>query len=113
MIIKQTQIQNLGSRSEQHFIEKTIAFLRENTPDWAISKEDEEIRTHIEQMIEISSDRNINKEINIQKLLYYCSKYGLPIPFNKRMEELLAFEVLSEDERIHRLIKQIKSSHVR
>jgi hypothetical protein len=112
MIIKETQIQTLGSSSKLEFIEKTIAFLRENVPDWATSKEDDEIRGHIESMIEMGSDRNISKEINIQKLLYHCLRFGLRIPFNKRVEELLAFDVLSEDERVKRLIKEIRSGHV-
>lgn len=113
MIIKEKQIQSLGSKSEQEFIEKTISFLRENTPDWAIFKEDDEIKNHIESMIEMCRDRSVKKEVNMQKIMYHCYRYGLPIPFSKRMEELLAFDVLSEDERVKRLIKAIRAGHVK
>lgn len=111
MIIKENQLVSLGLKSHHDFIEKTVIFLRENTPEWAASKEDDEIKTHIENMIVMARDRNIAKEINIQKLLYHCYRYGLPIPFSKRMEELLAFDILSEDERVKRLIKE-RSGHV-
>ena len=64
-------------------------------------------------MIVMGTDRNITKEINIQKLLYYCLRFGLRIPFSKRVEELLAFDDHSEDERVKRLIKETRAGHVR
>lgn len=113
MIIKEEQIRELGAGSKQDFVERTLLFLCENTPEWAEQRSDDEARSYITSVIELAGDRSITKEINIQKILYYCIRYGIQIPFRKRMEEVLGFESPGEDERIKNMIKEIHSGHVR
>ncbi|NND94652.1 MAG: hypothetical protein HKN45_07265 [Flavobacteriales bacterium] len=111
MLIKDSQINALGIPAKERFILQTIRFLRENTSDWAVDKNDEEIRRDIENMIRIGDEKNIKKEINIQKMLYHWIKYDLSLPFNEQIDHSLSIEGLNENRRIKEMIKVIRKHH--
>lgn len=113
MLIRTAQIEVLGKQQQEKFIEKTITFLRDNTPKWADSKTDDQIRSAIEKMIELGKERNIRKEINIQKLLYHWIKYDLNMPLSDEIEGELNQQGLSENYRVKCMIKAIVKNGIR
>lgn len=113
MLIRPAQIEALGSPHKAKFIEKTITFLRESIPEWAESKNDDQVKTSIESILEIGKERNIKKEINIQKLLYHWIKYDLNIPPSQQIDTQLVQDGLSEDYRVKCMIKAIRKNGIR
>ncbi|NEN23565.1 hypothetical protein G3O08_08635 [Cryomorpha ignava] len=113
MLIRTAQIEALGTPKKEKFIEKTIAFLKENTPKWAESKTDDQISATIENMIELGRERNIKKEINIQKLLFHWIKYELKTPPSPEIDAELIQESRSENYRVKCMIKAIRRNGVR
>jgi len=113
MIITNQQINSLGASSKEEFVQKTIVFLKENTPYWASNRTEEEIREHVVRMIEEGRQVEVKKEINIQKLLYNWIRYDLMLPFSEKVDGILRQSAEHEDDRLHTLIKNIRKNNVR
>jgi len=107
LIISKAQMKVFKDHSTEEFVQRTVVFLRENTPDWAVRRTDEAIAEHVRDLIAWGHEVGIRKEINLQKLMYHVIKYKLPIPFNDRVLNVLDGEV-SEDRRIKDLIRICK-----
>ncbi len=113
MIISNAQRAKLGESQRKLFVDKTVIFLKENTAQWAESKSDEQIIAVIDSLIAIGKDRNIKKEINIQKLAYHWIKYDLKMPPSAQIDTELRQVGLGEDYRVKCMIKAIRKNGAR
>ena len=112
MIIRQEQLEKLGAPEKEKFILKTIEFLDENLPDWAHSKNEEEIRKYIEDMITIGRCKNVKKEINIQRLLYHSILRQIPNPSAIARDILTYSEEEDENDRVKNFINLLRKENV-
>lgn len=106
--ISKAQMAQFGAYSRDEFVQRTVAFLKENTPQWAAERTDDVIADHIQKTIDACARIDIRQEINIQKVLYHSIRTN-----NDPFAEGPFFDILStpqqvESRRIMTLIKYVR-----
>jgi len=100
MIIKRPQIEQFNTYMVDVFMNKTVAYIKDNFSDWVGEKEDAELKNYIDSMVNLGKKYKIHKEISIQKLIRYHMLYQFAVPLHKKLEGCLTRYQLSENRRI-------------
>lgn len=110
MIITNEQISILCYPMREAFIAKTITLLRENTPEWANEKTDDQIQKAVDEMIEAGEQIDVLSEANVQKLLLCQIIYNLIFPFTDEVIQALTYADKGEDWRVSYLVKELEEN---
>ena len=86
----------------ERFIIKSISFLKKNFLAWSLHRSDEAIRLFVEETIRFGERYNVNKEINLQKLMHYQIEYSFEIPLSGYLQKRLAEKDMNETQRVER-----------
>ena len=99
LIISKAQMKVFKDHSTEEFVQRTVVFLRENTPDWAMQRTDEAIAEHVRAIISWGHEAGIRKEISIQKILYNTIRKGCSVD-DENILSILTTLHLTEDRRL-------------
>ena len=93
----------------ERFITKTVLLLEERLQVWCLDNSIEERDQFVRSMIGFALNKNIFKEINIQKLIVWQVDPGFTIPLSKYLESVLNRENAYEEYRMERFFEAITS----
>lgn len=102
--ISKAQMAQFGTHSRDQFVQRTVAFLKENTPQWAKARDDEEIAQHVRETIEWGLKIGIRKEINVQKVLYHTVRAGRLVD-DKDLQPIWSGSQPTENRKVMEFIK--------
>ncbi len=105
--ISKAQMAKLGAHSRREFVLRTVAFLKENTPQWTAERTNDVIVDHIQKTIDACARIDIRQEINIQKVLYHEIRTNNDPFAEGPIRDILTTPALIESRRVMKLIKYL------
>jgi hypothetical protein len=109
LYISEEQDRAMAKDIEERYISKTVRLLEERLPVWCLDKRTEERDQFVRSMIGFARNKNIFKEVNIQKLIVWQIEPGFTIPLSKYLESVLNRENAYEEFRMERFFEAITS----
>jgi len=107
LVITNKQMEAFRQIEVEKFVQKSVAFLRDNFADWCVDKEQEEIESFIYEMIEFGEQYEIKKQLNLQKLMFFRIEFRFDIPLVGELEEILGAVNKNESFRITQFYKML------
>ncbi len=108
LIISKAQMAQLGAHSRTDFVQRTVTFLKENTPQWTAERTDDVVADHIQKTIDACARMNIRQEINIQKVLYHAIRTNSDPFAEGPLRSALTTSGLTESRRVMGFIKYLR-----
>ena len=109
LYISEEQDKSMAKDMTERFITKTVLLLEERLQVWCLDNSIEERDQFVRSMIGFARNKNIFKEINIQKLIVWQVDPGFTIPLSKYLESVLNRENAYEEYRMERFFEAITS----
>jgi hypothetical protein len=109
LYISEEQDRAMAKDIDERFISKTVRLLEERVQVWCLDKSTEERDQFVRSMIKFARNKNIFKEINIQKLIVWQIEPGFTIPLSKYLESVLNRENAYEEFRMEQFFEAITS----
>lgn len=88
---------------KEGFVDKCKTFLKDNFPNWCSEHSNEEIEIFIRKMLTFGHEHAINKEINLQRLMYLKIRFNYKIPLDDDIEVILKDDEVGESRRLKKL----------
>lgn len=109
MKIRYEQIDAFDGKAKEKLAAKLFSFLKKDMPQWCKERDDNEIKHFIEDMIIFSSNSNIYKEANIQKLILSYIEYNFNLSLAGYNKEQLTNKNFNEEYRLENFISSLMS----
>jgi hypothetical protein len=108
LVIRKEQMEAMERGMMKRFIDKTVDFIRINFPEWARQRSDNALTSFVETMIKLAEERDMRKEISIQKLIAYKITFQFSIPLPPQLDFTLRRAGLDEDVRLELFVRQLE-----
>ncbi len=96
----------------EKFVQKSIVFLQENFADWCADKEQETIEAFIHEIIAFGEQYEIQKQLNLQKLMHFKITYEFDIPLVEHLEAILSPVDTNESYRVKCFYKSLLNNEL-
>jgi len=106
-VIKDKQMEAFRQIEVEKFVQKSVLFLRDNFKEWCSERPLDEITDFIHNIIALGNKYHINKQKNLQKLMFLRIEYGFLIPLEDNHKRIFEKVIESETSRVATFFKNL------